>query len=128
MKKLLQKIYLLPFYIQMQIWVRIPSETSKQWNKWQPTRKQSLSEFVDYELEFSPIPTKAIASRMWLLIILVPILVVLLSSCSSVYWENTKHTASGRHTYFEPGWGYYSTCKSYSQQPIKPMTFKRYSY
>lgn len=55
-------------------------------------------------------------------------LVVMLMSCSSVYWENSRHTASGKHTYFEQGWGYRANCVTYSQQPIKSMTFKRYSY
>lgn len=81
-RDLFTKLYYLPFYIEMQIFVRIPSESSDRWNKWQPTKRQSLSEFIDYELKYSPGPTNAITSRMWIIGILVIILSILVSSCS----------------------------------------------
>lgn len=74
-----QKVYYLPFYISQQIFVRSGTETANTWNKWQPTRNQSLSQFIAYELEFSPDPTNAITSRMWALIILIPALIFLIS-------------------------------------------------
>jgi hypothetical protein len=54
------------------------------------------------------------------------ILLVLLSSCSGAYWQQDRHTASGKHTYFTPGWG--GGCPTYNQLPIKKTNYNRQAY
>lgn len=69
-----------------------------------------------------------IANVSWKSITIIFILITISSCSSSIYWEDSKRTASGRHTFYKAGWPYSSSCTVYSQQPIKTMTFKRYSY
>ena len=51
-----------------------------------------------------------------------------LCSCSSSYWEDSKRTSSGKHTYYRQGWPQNTVCATYNTLPMKVMTFKRYSY
>lgn len=70
-------------------------------------------------------------TKTFLLVLLVGwIIAIACTSCSnSIYWEKKKHTATGKHTYFFPGWGGRSTCNTYSTHlPIKESTYKRYHY
>lgn len=76
--KLITKIFFFPIYIQDQIWLRGDSESAKNWNKWQPTKSQSLSEYIDYNMKYSPIPTNKIAKSFWKLMIAIIILISLI--------------------------------------------------
>lgn len=74
-----KKIYHLPQYICWQVDLRLPGEERENYNKWQPTIKQSLSEYIEYELQFGPDPFLKISRLIWGLIISVCCLTLLLS-------------------------------------------------
>lgn len=51
-----------------------------------------------------------------------------LTSCGggSVYWRETRHTATGRVSYLRPGWPADHRCSTYySSQPVKSSTVRR---
>lgn len=73
---------------------------------------------------------KTTTKTTMLLLLIVWVIAIALTSCSnSIYWENKKRTATGKHTYYSPGWGARSTCNTYSTHlPMKQSTYKRYHY
>lgn len=75
---MIKMIYYFPVYILWQILLRLPGENTKNYNKLQPTVKQSLREYIEYELEFSKDPLNRGAGLMWCLIWCLTIIVILI--------------------------------------------------
>ncbi len=66
-----------PVYLFLQIALRIPSDSTDRYNKWQPTLNQSLREFIIYELQYCPKPLKKGSFLIWSLIINIIILIAI---------------------------------------------------
>ncbi len=55
---------------------------------------------------------------------------VVTCSCKSAdqNWYSSKKTASGRHDYYTPGWGYTNTCKTYNKLPTHRKSYNNLKY
>lgn len=45
---------------------------------------------------------------------------------NNIHWQDKRRTVTGKHNYYNPGWGYSSTCATYPSLPTKESTFKRH--
>lgn len=46
---------------------------------------------------------------------------------NNIHWHNTRYTATGKHTYYNPGFGGSDYgCNAYGNLPTKESTFKRH--
>lgn len=73
---ILKSLYHLPQYLFWQITLRLPGENTERYNKWQPTIKQSLSEYIEYESQFAPNPFKKGSRLIWGIILSIVALIL----------------------------------------------------